>query len=219
MMASDIAREAQQAITLIKSFSLELNQYSPESQVLYWLNTYRAVWIRDAIIEAVYQGRYKIVSVQQILSIWLRRGQPVRHFTPGFEQVIAAQLGGPLHLATAPRHIEKANTPHPPAPQFTPEKSAAANFSSAPSVVSVGSHPGMSIKTFPVETFPVGTVDTLVDVYQSGSPRRGQTDQVAANPMKETNPRDARLMFYSDYVRPSASRPIQPFQPMPLRRR
>ena len=219
MMASDIAREAQQAITLIKSFSLELNQYGPESQVLYWLNTYRPVWIRDAIIEAVYQGRYKVVSVQQILSIWLRRGQPIRHFTPGFEQVIAAQLGGPLHLATAPRPIERANAPHSPSPQFTQEKTAAANLASAPSGLSGGSYPGISIKTFPVETFPVETVNTLVDVYQSGSPRRKPTDKTAASPIQETNPHDTRLMFYSDYVRPGESKPIQPFQPMPLRRR
>ena len=213
MMASDIAREAQQAITLIKTFSLELNQYGPESQVLYWLNTYRAVWIRDAIIEAVYQGRYKIVSVQQILSIWLRRGQPIRHFTPGFEQVIAAQLGGPLHLATPPRHIEKTNASRP-APQFTQESSAVADLASAPSLLSGGSYPGLSIKTFPVET-----VDTLVDVYQSSSPRREPTDKKAAATLQETTPYSAKLTFYSDYVRPGESAPIQPFQPTPLHKR
>ena len=92
MVAPELAREAQQAITLIKAFSLELNQYSPESQVLCWLNQHRAAWIRDAIIEAVYQGRYKVISVQHILLIWQRRGQPVRHFTSGFEQVIDSSI-------------------------------------------------------------------------------------------------------------------------------
>ena len=116
MTALDIGREARQAITLITSFSLELNAYSPESQVLYWLNHYKAAWIRDAVIEAIYQGRYKIISVQHILAIWQRRGQPVRHFTTGFEQVIASHLGAPIHLptnlASQPSHVSR-NDSHP----------------------------------------------------------------------------------------------------------
>lgn len=170
MMAPDIAREARQAITLIKSFSLELDAYSPESQVLYWLNTYRAAWIRDAIIEAVYQGRYKIISVKHILAIWQRRGQPVRHFTSGFEQVMAKQLGGPLHLPAS-------LAPQPTGPTFfSMDKPDDDNFAPSPmssSVIASSTAGPLShdrYSSLSIEAFPVASVDTLVAVYQASTP-------------------------------------------------
>lgn len=234
MMAPDIAREARQAITLIKSFSLELDQYSPESQVLYWLNSYRALWIRDAIIEAVYQGRYKIISVQHILSIWQRRGQPVCHFTSGFEQVIAKQLGSPLHLSIAPQPGIQSHTP-PVAPDriepdrieldryvFAPSPMSSSVISTSPpvapsvvepSVLSRADYPGLSIKAF-----PVAAADTLVEVYQSRTGHSNPADTAATPTVEESSANEAQLVPYSDYVRPGESAPIQPFRPMPHHR-
>ncbi|MEB3295274.1 MAG: hypothetical protein VKJ24_19145 [Synechococcales bacterium] len=54
-----------------------------------WANTYPAVWIRIAVIEALYQGRYKLVSVAQILEFWQRRQQPIPHFTHEFERLVS----------------------------------------------------------------------------------------------------------------------------------
>jgi hypothetical protein len=93
MIASSMAQEAQQALKLLQEYSFELGWYSAESQVMEWLQSYRATWIRDAVIEALYQGRYKAVSVKQILALWGRRGQPVRHFNREFETIVGRQVG------------------------------------------------------------------------------------------------------------------------------
>lgn len=215
MMAPDIAREARQAITLIKSFSLELDAYSPESQVLYWLNTYRAAWIRDAIIEAVYQGRYKIISVKHILSIWQRRGQPVRHFTSGFEQVIAKQLGGPLHLpasfASQPTGPARVPTDEPD-DDFAPSpmsSSVIASPTAELSVLNYDHYPSLSIEAFPVES-----VNTLVEVYQASplpitpsykTSRLAESSRLHG--LRSTETRAAEGLGGS-------SAPIQPFRPM-----
>lgn len=239
MMAPDIAREARQAINLIKSFSLELDQYSPESQVLYWLNTYRAPWIRDAIIEAVYQGRYKIISVQHILSIWQRRGQPVRHFTSGFEQVIAEHLGSPLHLTA--RALEQPRLDSQPLvsehgltikldiDDFAPSPMSSSvmvnNATFGASALESYNSPGLSIEAFPVEA-----VDTLVGIYQASdtyqppSHRRElihtpitklHTSSIKAD---RINIDEQHLTHNLDYLRPGESMPIQPFRPMPRRK-
>ena len=45
-----------------------------------------------AIIEALYQGRYKAVSAQQILTLWLKRNHPSYHFNMEFERLICNKL-------------------------------------------------------------------------------------------------------------------------------
>lgn len=235
MMAPDIAREARQAITLIKSFSLELDQYSPESQVLFWLNTYRASWIRDAIIEAVYQGRYKVISVEHILSIWKRRGQPVCHFTSGFEQVIASHLGAPIHLSARTKapdlyqsidEFENDVADYTESSYVDPSISVFAVGADESSVLSRMDHSSLSIEAFPVEA-----VDTLVEVYQANNAARqtrvrvkenlvalkdSQLEPVTNMPFKELNSDRFHFISYSEYVRPE-SMPIRPFSPTPRR--
>jgi hypothetical protein len=57
-----------------------------------WANDYPVEWIRLAIVEALYQGRYKAVSVEQILQIWQRRSQAQPHFDQDFAQLIRQRL-------------------------------------------------------------------------------------------------------------------------------
>jgi hypothetical protein len=57
-----------------------------------WRQDYSAKWIRLAVLEALYQGRYKVISIEQILSLWLRRGQATYHFTHEFEHLICRNL-------------------------------------------------------------------------------------------------------------------------------
>lgn len=222
MMASELEREAQQAITLIKSFSLELEQYSPESQVLYWLNQYRAPWIRDAIIEAVYQGRYKIISVRHILGLWQRRGQPVRHFTSGFEQVIAAQLGTPLHLSTSMLSTSRrsiAQQANDSKPSLTAIETAGTGnrVDISPSDINHGDYARLSIES--IEAFPVEAKDTLVEVYQANT-EYGEPIYVSNAASNESSLGDERTMYSSRYITSSKgkSSPIQPFRPQPLTR-
>ncbi|MDS3859182.1 hypothetical protein RIF25_00035 [Thermosynechococcaceae cyanobacterium BACA0444] len=63
-----------------------------------WLRVYPPRWIRLAIIEALYQGRYKAISVEQLLAFWLRRGEAQTHFNSEFEAMICRNL--PRDLTT-----------------------------------------------------------------------------------------------------------------------
>ena len=92
-MQPSLAQEARQAILLMAEYAFELRGQAPTAQVVQWLEAYRPSWIRDAVVEALYQGRYKAISVQQILALWQRRGQPVRHANIEFERTIAQPLG------------------------------------------------------------------------------------------------------------------------------
>jgi len=85
--------EAQQAAVLLEGYRFELGGHDARQWVSLWLEFYRPSWIRDAVIEALYQGRYKSVSVRQILELWQRRGQPIRHVTHDFEAAVCREFG------------------------------------------------------------------------------------------------------------------------------
>ncbi len=87
------------AIALLSHYNFELRGYPAEELVNLWLEKYQANWVRLGVIEALYQGRYKAVSVEQILAVWARRGQPIYRFTHEFERLISRKL--PQNL-TAP---------------------------------------------------------------------------------------------------------------------
>jgi hypothetical protein len=86
------------AIALLKHYEFELRGYTAEELVHLWVKTYSAYWVRLAVIEALYQGRYKAISVEQILAVWARRGQPLHRFNHEFERLISRKL--PQKLAT-----------------------------------------------------------------------------------------------------------------------
>jgi hypothetical protein len=86
-----------QARSLIDSYAFDLGRNCATKLLERWLDLYPASWIRLATIEALYLGRYKAVSVEQILSVWLRMGSPNAHFTYEFERLICRKL--PKHLS------------------------------------------------------------------------------------------------------------------------
>lgn len=49
-------------------------------------------WIRLAIVEAIYRGRYKASSVTDILKFWQRRGEPYYRFGREFERSICSNV-------------------------------------------------------------------------------------------------------------------------------
>ena len=85
-----------QTLALIDSYDFDLGGYSAEQLLQDWLNIYHTSWIRLATIEALYQGRYKTISIEQILGVWLRMGNPNTHFSYEFERLICRKL--PRHL-------------------------------------------------------------------------------------------------------------------------
>ncbi len=93
------------AFELLSYYSLEPEHYPQpltKSKVLdRWLRAYPEQWVRWALIESLYQGRYKTYSVEQILAMWYRRGQPTYHFNHEFESMICHNV---------PRRMEKAES-------------------------------------------------------------------------------------------------------------
>lgn len=80
------------AASLLIHYSFDLGGYPARELIVIWLNNYSASWVRCAVIEALYQGRYKAVSVEQILAFWQRRGLALYHFNHEFERLICGDL-------------------------------------------------------------------------------------------------------------------------------
>ncbi len=79
-------------VLALLSYYFELGDGIPEQLVAQWLESYPAPWIRLATIEALYRGRYKAVSVTQILEVWQRRAQVLKHFSYDFELLVCGNL-------------------------------------------------------------------------------------------------------------------------------
>jgi hypothetical protein len=89
---TDPAKDAASVIELLTRYSFDLSGYTVDRLVEYWLQRYPSNWVRLAVVEALYQGRYKVVSVEQILGLWRRRGKPVFHFNPDFERIVTPRF-------------------------------------------------------------------------------------------------------------------------------
>ena len=85
-------RNFEQAIALLEHYSFEIEGGSARELVSEWAVELPSEWLRLAVLEALYQGRYKAVSVSQILAIWERKQQPKTHFNGEFERLICDRL-------------------------------------------------------------------------------------------------------------------------------
>ena len=103
-----------QIVTLMTSYSFDIDQNNVEELVQKWQKIYHVHWIYLATIEALYLGRYKAISIEQIMNSWLRLGQPKTHFGGEFERLISRKL--PRHLSTLEPIKEKE---HETIPQFS----------------------------------------------------------------------------------------------------
>ncbi|MGQ4649344.1 hypothetical protein [Lyngbya aestuarii] len=93
------------AVAMLSHYGFELRGYPAQELVDLWLERYQASWVRLGVIEALYQGRYKAVSVEQILAVWSRRGQPIYRFNHEFERIISRKL--PQSLTTPLKSASK----------------------------------------------------------------------------------------------------------------
>ncbi len=87
---TDIARDsaATSAIKLLTHYGFEQGEFTSQQLVDQWIQAYPLQWVHLALVEALYQGRYKAVSVGQILAFWHRRGRPIYRFDREFERLI-----------------------------------------------------------------------------------------------------------------------------------
>lgn len=162
---SDIAK----ITDLLTCYSFDLDSYTAGHLVEEWLSQYSIVWVRLAIIEALYQGRYKAVSVQQILMLWQRRGQPIHHFNAEFERIVSSSIPRSLtpyetppatpSIARRPSYdpqlrdrLEKLRSPMNRVPGSTPSLSSEQIPASAPPEISTiqepqGPDPAIAVQT------------------------------------------------------------------------
>lgn len=98
------------ATALLSRYGFDLSGHSAAGIIQDWRQQYPVEWLRPAVIEALYQGRYKAVSVEQILTFWQRRGRPLCHFNHEFERIICSKF--PEILAIA-RQSEAVSEPLP----------------------------------------------------------------------------------------------------------
>ncbi|NJN87843.1 MAG: hypothetical protein HC881_18035 [Leptolyngbyaceae cyanobacterium SL_7_1] len=98
------------AASLLVHYSFDLDGYTVDTLVRHWLRQHSSLWLRMAVIEALYQGRYKAVSVEQILTLWQRRGQPRHHFNREFERMVCSKLPRNLLTESAPQESAQAGS-------------------------------------------------------------------------------------------------------------
>lgn len=115
----NLALDAITAATgLLKYYSHDAQEQTQQERLDYWLRTYPVRWVRLALIEALYQGRYKTVSVEQLLTIWRRRGQPLYHFNPEFELLVCHDFPQTGHTTLETTSEQRQLVPAPPSPVF-----------------------------------------------------------------------------------------------------
>jgi hypothetical protein len=85
-------------LDLLVCYGFDLEQKTPEELIERWRKEVPISWVRLAVIEALYLGRYKAVSVEQILKLWSRLASPNLHFTHEFERVICRKF--PKYLSS-----------------------------------------------------------------------------------------------------------------------
>ena len=118
---------------LLIHYSFDLGGYTASELIDRWLQDYPANWVCQGVIEALYQGRYKAISVEQILAFWKRRGQALYHYNHEFERLVCGKFP-----QTLTGHASTQGNASPPVP-------AAAGFSNEdddPVVVTVESSTG-----------------------------------------------------------------------------
>lgn len=74
------------------SFSFDSNEDQIEQTIQKWLVQYPPKWVIAAIVEAIFLGRYKAVSVERILILWHLRGAPISHFDLEFVELVCSRL-------------------------------------------------------------------------------------------------------------------------------
>ncbi len=92
------------AEALLQHYSFDLGNRPLQVLLAEWQTLFSLDWIRLAVIEALYLGRYKAVSVEQILRQWVRRDQPAPHFSYEFEHLVCDRF--PRTLLPDPRLID-----------------------------------------------------------------------------------------------------------------
>jgi hypothetical protein len=88
---SEGGQDMDSAIALLLHYNFELGGYTIDDLRRLW-SRYDTVWVQWAIIECLFQGRYKAISVLHLLDFWERKGRANCHYTKDFERLMCGDL-------------------------------------------------------------------------------------------------------------------------------
>lgn len=185
------------AASLLTHYSFDLGGYKANELVARWQIQFPLHWLHLAVVEALYQGRYKAISVEQILTIWLRRGQASFHFNMEFERLICSKFPQSL---TAPTSTPPALPPVPQtnnhstqnfqsehAPDITLDKKDTINQFSKDSIYEKAKYKSEQNKSTPDWTVRQPSIPNI-EVVEDSSPKRVTTQLVKMLPVVTNRP-------------------------------
>ncbi|MBD2354562.1 hypothetical protein H6G41_07955 [Tolypothrix sp. FACHB-123] len=178
------------ATALLTHYSFDLSGYTASELIRRWQTNYPIDWLHIAVIEALYQGRYKAVSVQQILNFWQRRGQATYHFNMEFQRLICSKF---------PESLTSVSTPvlYPAKKSLSPENNnyhlASASVSGLPSQLDreYSQRKLTSVKALQEAQQPVIKPDKQADVSYTPAP---PVAAVQPSVQPESNNKSQRLL-------------------------
>ena len=85
---NDSLNDIRQTVILTKYYSFDLGNYTIRELIIKWTKLYPHNWLPLAVTEAIYQGRLKAISIEQILNIWLKKGRIYYSFNYEFIRLV-----------------------------------------------------------------------------------------------------------------------------------
>ncbi|MGB2925712.1 MAG: hypothetical protein WBB82_10450 [Limnothrix sp.] len=79
-------------VALLNHYGFDLGGQIATDISQQWQQLYPSAWLRNAVLEALYRGRYKKVSVEEILRQWQKKGDSQTNFDSHFEAIMCAEL-------------------------------------------------------------------------------------------------------------------------------
>jgi hypothetical protein len=76
-------------VALILRYGFDLGEQSALSMVRSWSCKYDPSFLSLAVVESLHLGRYKAVSIEQVLNGWQRRGEAKPHFSEEFADMVS----------------------------------------------------------------------------------------------------------------------------------
>ncbi len=112
---NDSQNDIRQTVILTKYYSFDLGRYTIKDLITKWIDIYPYHWLPLAVTQAIYQGRLKAVSIEQILSNWQKKGEVSYSFNREFINLIQPEANFRLQQEREAKKIFCfVNQPQPP---------------------------------------------------------------------------------------------------------
>lgn len=101
-----------QVLQILHYYGFDLGGQEPAHWWYEWNHEHPEPWVGLAVLEALYQGRYKAISVSQILRFWQRRSLVTVHFNEEFSRLMCHALPAMPEETPAAENILPEAIPH-----------------------------------------------------------------------------------------------------------